>query len=168
MPQYYNHPSRCPEAHSQRIPTDCSLLMDAIKKHLTLDEIKSFILSGYSLENDKKGRNIIAYLLKYGIYDDYLATIPKKISNEAFCDFLTILVEEKNQDVNRKDLNGLNALSHALIYNYDKCVIECLYNLGATVDGSHIKCALEHYDVSILDTLVNWGAKVDASHIKRA
>ena len=169
MPKYCSHPSRCPEAHAVRIPDGCSFLMNAIKKHLTLDEIKGFILSAYSLEHDKKGRTIIMYLLKYGIYEDNLDdSPPKKISNEAFCDFLTFLVKEKNQDVNKKDDNGLNDLSHALIYNYDKCVIECLYNLGAKVDASHIKCALEYYDVSILDTLVNWGAKVDASHIKCA
>jgi hypothetical protein len=168
MPRYCPHPSRCPEAHAKRIPTGCSFLMDAIKNHPSLDEIKDFICSGYSLELDKKGRTIISYLLKYGVYEDYFDTIPKKISNEAFCDFITFLVNEKNQDVNTKDQNGLNALSHALIYNYDKCVIECLFNLGAKVDGSHIICALQYYDVSILDTLVIWGAKVDASHIKCA
>jgi hypothetical protein len=141
--------------------------MDTIKKHHSLDEIKDFIRSGYSLELDKKGRNIIAYLLKYGIYVDYLSST-KKISNEAFCDFITFLVKEKNQEVNKKDINGLNNFSHALMYGCDKSVIECLYKLGAIPDASHIKCALQYYDVSILDTLVNWGAKVDSSHIKCA
>ena len=167
MPKYCSHPSRCPEAHAVRIPDGCSFLMNAIKKHLTLDEIKGFILSAYSLEHDKKGRTIIMYLLKYGIYEDNLDdSSPKKISNEAFCDFLTFLVTEKNQDANTKNHWGFNALNYALIYNYDKCVIECLYNLGAKVDTSHIKCALEcRHDQSVLDTLVNLGATVDGSHI---
>ena len=71
------------------------------------------------------------FILKYNLYEDFNDIKPKKISNEDLCVLLNFLVKEKGQNVNKKDNLGLTAIDYAFKYNYDICVKQTLFKLGA-------------------------------------
>ena len=112
-----------------------SYVIQSIIDRDPLSEIRRCLYGVYTLEPDKKsGRSVIMFILKYNLYEDFDDIDPKKISNEDLCVLLNFLVKEKGQNVNKKDNLGLTAIDYAFKYNYDICVKQTLFKLGAKPD----------------------------------